>query len=304
MELLQLQYFRTVAKLEHMTKAAQQLHIAQPALSKTIARLEEHVGVPLFDRQGRHIRLNTFGKTFLNKVEAALTLLEEGQKEVAELAGMEHRSVHLATSTLDRLSEPLGEFLDLYPDINFRITQAQMDEMEQLVENGDVDLCFTALPIDRPGICAVPVLNEEVYLAVPPGHRLADRKSAALSEVAEEPFIGYKETALFQQLNDPFFREAGFTPNFVCRVDEPSAIASLVRAGLGVALVGNCGGPNTPFHMLHIEEPVCQRSFQLAWHEKKYLSLAARRFRDFVAEYFARTNQEAPGESKPRRLAL
>lgn len=303
MELLQLQYFRTVAKLEHMTKAAQQLHIAQPALSKTIARLEEHVGVPLFDRQGRHIRLNTFGKTFLNKVEAALTLLEEGQKEVAELAGMEHGSVHLATSTLDRLSEPLGEFLNLYPDVNFRITQVQMEEMGQLVEAGDVDLCFTALPIDRPGICAEPVLNEEVYLAVPPGHRLANRSSAALKEVADEPFIGYKEASLFQQLNDCFFREAGMTPNFVCRVDEPSAIASLVRAGLGVALVGKCGGPNAPFHLLHIESPVCQRNFQLVWHEKRYLSLAARKFKDFVAQYFART-EEAVSREREQRLAL
>lgn len=64
MEMLQLEYFRTVARLEHMTRAAQELHIAQPALSKTISRLEEDLGVPLFDRQNRQIRLNAFGKAF------------------------------------------------------------------------------------------------------------------------------------------------------------------------------------------------------------------------------------------------
>lgn len=287
MELLQLQYFRTVARMEHMTKAAQELHIAQPALSKTISRLEEDVGVPLFDRHGGRIRLNTFGKAFLDKVEKALVLLEEGKKEVSELAGLDQGSIHLATSTLDRLSDALGEFLALHPDVNFRITQASMAEMTQLVEAGEVDMCFTALPIDRPEFCAVSVMKEDVYVAVPQGHRFSERHSIRLSELAKDPFIGYKEGFPFQQMNDLLFQQAGITPNFVCRVDEPAAIASLVRAGLGVALVGNCGGRNSPLNLLHIEFPICQRNFQLVWHGKRYLSLAARKFRDFLIGYFA-----------------
>jgi LysR family transcriptional regulator, transcription activator of glutamate synthase operon len=287
MELLQLRYFRTVARIQHMTKAAQELCIAQPALSKTISRLEEDVGVPLFDRHGGRIRLNTFGKTFLDKVEKALALLDEGRKEVSELAGLEQGSIHLATSTLDRLSDALGEFLALHPEVNFRITQASVEEMKDLVEAGEVDICFTPLPIDRPDISAVSVLKEDVYLAVPQGHRFSGRKSIRLNELAEDPFIGYKEGFPFQQMNDLLFQKARITPNFVCRVDEPAAIASLVRAGLGVALVGNCGGPNTPLNLLHIESPVCQRNFQIVWHEKRYLSLAARKFRDFLIEYFA-----------------
>ncbi|MGG3621979.1 LysR family transcriptional regulator [Bacillus gobiensis] len=288
MELLQLKYFRTVARMEHMTKASQELHIAQPALSKTIARLEEDVGVPLFDRQGRQIRLNTFGEIFLKKVETALDALEEGKKEVNELAGLEHGTIHLATSTLDRLSEPLGHFLSLHPEVNFRITQVSMEEMEELVEAGKVDFGFTALPIEKPDFSAMPVLNEDLYLAVPPGHRLAGRSSVSLSEVADEPFIGYKEGFLFQQLNDSFFRKAGIMPNFVCRVDEPAAIASLVRAGLGVALVGGCGrGGDSPLTLVSIKTPVCQRNFQLIWHKKRYLSLAARKFSDFVVQYFS-----------------
>ncbi|GGD55875.1 LysR family transcriptional regulator [Paenibacillus nasutitermitis] len=287
MELLQLRYFRTVARMEHMTKAAQELHIAQPALSKTISRLEEDVGVPLFDRHRGRIHLNVFGKAFLEKVEKALALLEEGRKEVSELAGFEQGSIHLATSTLDRLSEALGEFLALHPKVNFRITQTSMDEMTHLVETGEVDMCFTAMPIDRPDISMVSVFKEDIYLAVPQGHRFAGRKSIRLSELAEDPFIGYKEGFPFQKMNDLLFQEAGLTPNFVCRVDEPAGIANLVRAGLGVALVGNCGGPNSPLRLLHIEFPVCQRNFQIVWHEKRYLSLAARKFRDFLIGYFA-----------------
>lgn len=289
MELLQLHYFRTVARLEHMTRAAQELHISQPALSKTISRLEEDLGVPLFDRQGRQIRLNAYGKAFLKKAEAALSLLEEGRREVADLAGMERGSIYLATSTLNRLSEPIGAFLAQYPKVNFRITQASMEDMGQLIENGEVDFGFTAMPIEQPGICALPVLNEEVYLAVPSGHRLAERDSICLSEVAYEPFIGYKEGYPFRKMNDAFCRAAGFRPNVVCEVDEPTAIGNLVRAGLGVAFVGACkGDAETPLIKLRIDRPVCQRTFHIAWLENRYLSRAALQFRDFLVRHFAK----------------
>ena len=100
MDLLQLHYFRTVARLQHMTMAAEVLNVAQPALSKTIARLERELGVPLFDRQGRRIRLNRYGEAFLDKVDRALNLLEQAKQEVADMAGAEKGTIHLATVTM------------------------------------------------------------------------------------------------------------------------------------------------------------------------------------------------------------
>ncbi|MED2795985.1 LysR family transcriptional regulator, partial [Bacillus wiedmannii] len=133
MELLQLHYFLKVAKLEHMTQAAQELRIAQPALSKTIARLEEDLGVPLFDRQGRKIRLNSFGKAYLKKVEKALMLLEEGRKEVEDLAAMERGRISLATTTHKCFSDVIGTFISLHPDIKLQITQAsEREKVQQL----------------------------------------------------------------------------------------------------------------------------------------------------------------------------
>src|SRR5688572_20754944 len=107
MELLQLKYFLTVAKLEHVTKAAQELHIAQPALSRTIQRLEEEdLGVPLFDRKARQIRLNPFGKAFEAKAKAAIHLLEEGRREVEDLAGLKQGRIHLAVMNMEQVREP------------------------------------------------------------------------------------------------------------------------------------------------------------------------------------------------------
>jgi DNA-binding transcriptional LysR family regulator len=286
-ELLQLQYFRTVARWEHMTRAARELRIAQPALSKTIARLEEHVGVPLFDRQGGRIRLNAFGKTFVDKVEAALHLLEEAKQEVAELAGLEQGSIRLATSTLSRLSEPLREFLAVHPNVNMQITHAaSAEEMDEWIESGEIDIGFTVIPIDKKGMALAKVLQEELYLVVPRKHRLAGLPSVRLVDAAEEPFIGYKDGFIFQRANDALFRQAGISPRLVCRVDEPAAVLSLVRAGLGVALFGCQNGEDPELVYLPIEVPVCRREFWLVWPEKRYLSLAARKFIDFVIAYF------------------
>jgi DNA-binding transcriptional LysR family regulator len=291
MELLQLQYFQTVARLEHMTKAAKELRIAQPALSKTIARLEEDLGVPLFDRHSRQIRLNTFGTAFLKKVETALTVLEEGRREVADLAGMERGSISLATTTLNRLSKSLGAFRSLYPEVNFRIIQiapASTEDMVRLLENGEIDLCFTAASLNRSGIRELPVLNAEVFLAVPPGHRLEGRHSICLNEVADDPFIEYKEGHPFRKMNEEFCRKAGIRPNVVCEVDEPAALASLVLAGLGVAFVpAGKRDEESPLTLLHIDDPVCERVFTIAWLEKRYLSKAAREFQNFLVRYFS-----------------
>ncbi|SFQ42466.1 LysR family transcriptional regulator [Salibacterium halotolerans] len=288
MELLQLHYFKTVARLGHMTKAAEELRVAQPALSKTIARLEEDIGVPLFDRRGRKIQLNAIGKAFLKKTEIALRALEEGRKEANDLAGLENGSIYLATSNLKRLSEPLEAFLSSHPEVNFRLNQASMEEMALLIESGEIDFGFTAMPIERPGIRELPVLNVEVFLAVPPGHRFAKRHSISLSEVANEPFVGYKQDYLFQKMNNDFCRKAGFTPNVICEVEEGNDIESLVLAGVGIGFVGLCkGDEESSLVRLHIEKPVCQRTFRLVWHEKRYLSKAAQKFRDFVVHYFA-----------------
>ncbi|WP_276356666.1 LysR family transcriptional regulator [Cohnella caldifontis] len=303
MELLQLQYFQTVARLEHMTKAAEELRVAQPALSKTIARLESDLGVPLFDRTNRQIRLNAFGRAFLGKVDTALAALEEGRKEVADLAGMERGSIHLATNTLHRVTHSLGVFRARHPEVNFRIVQvapSSTEEMVRLLESGEADLCFTAAPLDRPGIREIAVLNAEILLAVPPGHRFEGTGSIRLADAAGEPFIEYRAGHPFRGANDAFCQKAGIRRNVVCEVEEPSALAELVQAGLGVALVPGRQEAKQPFWQVRIEEPSWHRAFNLAWQDKRYLSLAARRFRDFLVEYFAEPpkTSAAPASSR------
>lgn len=291
MELLQLQYFRTVAALEHMTKAAEQLHIAQPALSKTISRLEEDIGVPLFDRANRQIRLNAFGKAFLTKVETALSLLEEGKKEVMDMAGLERGTVRIATNALSRLTPSIAAFRQRYPDVSFRISQIAPTEthrIAELLEQGNADLSFGPMSFHKPHIRELPVLYAEVYLAVPRGHRFERLSSIALMQAADEPFIEYKSGHPFREVNDEICRRVGMDRTIVCEVEEPAALGSLVQAGLGVALVPGCKGDESPpYTLLPIQGANNRRAFSVQWSEVRYLPAAAREFQRFLVEYFA-----------------
>ncbi|WP_088036412.1 LysR family transcriptional regulator [Evansella clarkii] len=288
MELLQLQYFRTVARLEHMTKAAQEIRIAQPALSKTIARLEEDLGVQLFERKGRNIQLNSFGKVFLKKVEIALSALEEGRKEVKDLARIEGGRVFISTTTHKCFSDLIGTFLSEHPEIKLQISQASNNEKVKQLRNGDIDFCITFPPLEVEGIAGKSFLTEEILLAVPTTHRFADRKRIDLSQLFDDAFISIKEGNPFREMTDDFCKKAGFTPKIVCEVDELSAISHFIRTGIGVAFLPETLIENKklPIRLLQIDKPVCQRTYQIAWLENRYLSIAAQKFRDFVYHYF------------------
>lgn len=297
MDLLQLRYFQVVARLENMTRAAEELHIAQPSLSKTIARLEESVGVPLFERQGRRIRLNQFGKIFLKRVERSINELEEGQREVADLAGLERGSVTVGATTSQHLPHIFREYLTLHPHVKFRFLQVtQHLEIQERLMNGEIDLCISTLPIDQLGIICEPLTIEEIFLAVPPEHRLAGRKSIQLKEVANEPFINQTTECGLREITNDFCQQAGFTPNIANIALEsptPEVICSLVKAGFGNAFIPAYwwDGINTDSLVkLHIENPTCQRTIWLSWVKEHYLSMAARDFSKFVIEYFSRAN--------------
>ena len=292
MDLVQLKYFQVVAQLEHMTRAAEKLYIAQPSLSQSIARLEDELGVPLFDRQGRRIHLNPFGRAFLKRVERIFLELEEGKREVADLAGLERGSIALAVASTQPLPELLSGFLARYPRVRFRLFQQQsLATVVQQLERGEIDLCISSAPIEQPEITWVPLLTEEIFLLVHAEHPLAGRGSIRLVEAADEPFISLKAGNGLRDLMDGLCKQAGFVPNIAFEGDETATVRGLVTAGLGVSFVAiqslQSWPTDQPFALLHIEEPVCQRTIGLAWLEDRYLSEATRRFRQFVIEYFS-----------------
>jgi DNA-binding transcriptional LysR family regulator len=300
MELLQLKYFQCVARLEHMTKAAEQLQIAQPSLSKTIARLEEDIGVPLFDRRGRQVRLNAYGRIFLERIDRAFMELTEAQREIRDLAGLNQGTITLSVSVPRILPELLGAFFAEYPDVRLRQVLQSTSAMMRDLENGEVDLCISSVPIMGPDIVWQPLMTEEIFLIVPPHHELANRDSVCLREVSHLPFISMNEGFGFRDLTDGFCRQAGFVPYIAFEGDQPDVIGGLVQQGLGIAFVPALTWRKTSQRMTHrlrILDPVCQRTIGLAWSRRRYLSQAAQCFRDFVVKFFEQMATNLQDES-------
>jgi DNA-binding transcriptional LysR family regulator len=292
MEFLQLKYFQVVARLEHITKAAKELNVSQPSVSNSIQRLEKKLGIPLFERQGRQIKLNIFGKTYLRRVEQAFLALEEGKRELADMAGLDHGVISLAVSLPNILPNLLKDFLIIHPHV--RVIQRQAGstlEMRSELENADIDFCISTYPVTGPDIEWLTLVKEEMYLTVPKGHRFASRESIPLIEAADEPFISLSTRYNYREITDGFCRQAGFEPYIAFELEEVSAIQTLVEMGLGItftlplSLGSKASNPDTI--QLKITEPLCQRTFGIAWNRKHYLSQAAIHFRQFVIGFFS-----------------
>jgi DNA-binding transcriptional LysR family regulator len=291
MDLLQLRYFQAVARREHLSQAAAELHIAQPSLSRAIARLEADLGVPLFDRVGRGLRLNRFGAGFLRRVDRVLRELEDARQELADAAGLEHGSIAIAAETLLTLTGVVTEFRAEHPGVDIRLYQSSAATMATQLRTGEVDLCFASQPLPGPDLRTLELLREDVLLAVPLGHRLAGQKRVRLEDIADEPFVTTRPGYWPRELADRLFAAAGLRPKYTCESDEPGATGDLIGAGLGIGLVPGFSrrvATAARGAWLYLDAPDCYRSLTLVWRADAYFSTAAQRLSDFARDYFHR----------------
>ncbi|MEV0143812.1 MULTISPECIES: LysR substrate-binding domain-containing protein [unclassified Nonomuraea] len=292
MDLLPLRYFQVVARHEHISRAADELRIAQPSLSRTIARLESDLGVPLFDRQGRRVRLNRFGAAFLARVNRALGELDDARRELADAAGLQHGSVSIASETLLTLTEPVKAFIIEHPGVGVRLYQDISDGMAERLRKGEVDLCLASQPLDGPGLRHVELAREEVLLAVPLTHRLARQERATVADLAGEAVVTTRPGTWQRSLTQRLFTDAGLELIIACETDEATVAIELVSAGLGVGFVpawyvsSPLAETRAPISWLHLDAPDCERVLRLVWRERAYLSAAARLFRDHLMASF------------------
>ncbi|WDM24226.1 LysR family transcriptional regulator [Paenibacillus polymyxa] len=293
MELLQLQYFLTVARLEHVTEAARSLHVTQSSLSKTIQRLEEDLGVPLFDRTGRKLRLNEFGSRFLHRAERALFELEQGKQELSDLSSPEHGTLELAVTTASTLPNILREFRKKRPYIQFHVQMLTTQEMVTLLHRGEVDFCLSSPPIEGDDIECQIVFIDPILVAVPKGHRLADRSSVTLKDLRDEWFVGVKRGYGTRDLVDSVCKSEGFVPKYVYEGDEPARLSMLVEAEIGIAFIPSTAR-NSREHLkyLPVENHELVREIALLWHRSRYISRAALEFREVVVEYFGAISKQ------------
>ncbi|MBP2653459.1 MAG: transcriptional regulator, LysR family [Firmicutes bacterium] len=290
MELHQLIYFKTVANLEHVSKAAEVLAISQPALSRSIAKLEEELGVPLFERQGKRIILNRYGRYFLKNVDRALQEIIEGRQALFDLQDANRGTIALAfLHSLGTHFVPalLGKFRKKYPDIQFNLYQNSTNFILNQLESGEIDLCFSSPSVTKKGIEWTPLFKEPLYVIVPKEHKLFQREQIHLKEIEDEPIITLKRDYGLRILTDQYFEAVGIKPRIVFEGEEISTVAGLVEANLGVALIPKILGYKANISFLPVSEPTCERTIGIAWMEGRYMPPVSKKFKDFVIRSFS-----------------
>jgi DNA-binding transcriptional LysR family regulator len=238
MDLVTVRWFLAVADAGNVTRAAEELRISQPGLSRAIARLERELRAPLFDREGRTLRLNRYGEIFRDHAERLVTTETAARRALAQAADPDHGEVGLAflhTQGTVLVPELLRRYRSAHPHVGFRLTQGSSESIQEAVVRGHADLALTS---PRPeNLAWHPLSTERLRLAVPAGHRVAERAEVDLADVATEPFIVMRSGYGLRSITDELFRVAGIRPEIAFEGEEATTLRGLVAAGLGVAVV-------------------------------------------------------------------
>ena len=241
MEIYQLRYFVTAARLEHFTRAAEANHVSQPSLSQQIANLEREVGAPLFYRQGRSVRLTDAGRTLLVYAERILEEEEAAERAVLEVVGLRRGKLGLwtlPTPGQHLLPRHLAAFRKAYPDIEITLRETvPAKAVAEAVAGGKADIGIVHLPYHVEGLKHRELLREELALVVPVSHPLASCSEVALAELASEDFIWVPEGATAAHPIYAACLAAGFVPRIACISGSAQGMQELVAAGLGIALL-------------------------------------------------------------------
>lgn len=236
-----MRYFMEVAKREHVTEAANNLHVAQSSVSRQLMQLESELGVDLFVRNGRRVKLTPIGKILLQRVEQMLHLMNETEREVKEYLDPEKGVVRIAfpiSLAAHVLPKAIYAFRQKYPEAKFQMRQALYPDLIDGVVNGDFNLAMIApLPSEDKHLRTHLLFTERIVALLPVHHRLADRSGLSLGEMTEESFVTLPEGTIFRKMVHNACNNVGFTPRIAFEGDDIDALKGLVSAGLGIALM-------------------------------------------------------------------
>lgn len=296
MEWQQLEYFQVLAKIQHMTKSAQILSISQPALSRSIARLEDELGVPLFERQGRSIHLNRYGEMFVKRVHNIMREYQDGLSEIQQVIDPNHGEVSLGflhTLGTNVVPDLIRHFRKENQNIHFSLKQNHTHLQLLELKSGDLDLCLLAdMDVEKP-IQWRELWREKLVAIVPSSHPLAEKESITISELENESFVLLKKGYALRIQIDELFDEKFIHPKITFEGDEVATVAGFVAAGLGVSILPDGDDLNQKrITKLPITDVNVERIIGMAWSDGRYLSPAAQNFQQFIFDYFDEKNSK------------
>ena len=284
-----LRQFVVVAREEHLTRAAELLGVPQPTLSRSIARLEAELGVPLFTRPGRSIKLTRHGRYLLDAAERTVATLSGALERLANEADAASGRVALGflhTLGGETVPQLLKDFRARHPRVRFALVQDSAHGLLARLRDGEIDLCLTAPLPQSPDVQTHSLYEQRIDLFVPAGHRLAARRrdGVPLAEAADEDFIAMEPGYGLRAITDDLCRAAGFEPRITFEGEEADTARGLVGAGLGVSLLPATASSlaDPAVAAIRITAPKAARTVGIAWPDDRPLTAPAATFRDFA----------------------
>ena len=280
MELLQIKYFRIIAETENISKAAEQLYIAQPSLSQTLKRLEDELGVTLFDRKGKKIALNKAGRIFLKYCDEITASIENAHLELNELKGSEITDVNIEVRSASLL----------IPNIIKKIREKDSRVMPHIFQSScnDSDLKIYSDITEYSGSACL-LMREPMGIVIPESHPLAQKAEIYRKDLEQYCFISLSSECSLYKIISHFCENANFYPNISTYVDSPALMRELLKMDIGAAFVPKytwsdffCGG----LVFRYVSDMPMERFVHLAFNENKYKSEAVKKSRYAIIEYF------------------
>jgi LysR family transcriptional regulator, transcription activator of glutamate synthase operon len=295
MELAQLRYLVALAEELHFTRAAAREHIAQPALSQQIRRLEEEVGLALVERTTRRVSITEAGELLVARARRVLAELEAAGAEMQALRGVQSgRVVVGALHTMGPidLSQVLADYHRLHPGVELTVREQSSEELAEMLRVDELDLAFLSVTerVESHGLGLQQLVSEELVVVLPVEHPLSERTNVRMAELAHEQFISFREGARLRELLVGAGRTAGFEPEIMLESNEARRIRRLVSRGMGVAILPRSdaverGGAEVCVATL--TEPALRRDITLAWREGRRHPPAATEFMALAVATYA-----------------
>lgn len=240
MDFYQLAYFRKVAETSSLSRAAAELRITQPAVSKQIRSLEDELGERLFDRIGKKVFLTRAGEVLLTHVDRILRSVDEAKTAVRDLSAECSGELVIGTSdhiSIHRLPDVLKACITAFPKIDLKLRCHRSETILELVAKNQVDLGVITLQKTPPNITSRIIWKDPMSLVVPVGHPLTSAKRVRLKDIVQHGMILTEHATETRKMVDDVFAAQGLTPNVAMEVAYIETIKSLVRTGLGIAIL-------------------------------------------------------------------
>jgi DNA-binding transcriptional LysR family regulator len=286
--------------------AAESLHLSQSAVSQQVAVLEREVGVPLLERTTNGPKLTAAGEALMVHGDAVMCRLEEAERELAQIAGLEGGRLRLAsfpTASATLMTSALSIFRKRFPKIELHFSEDEPEDSFPALKRGDFDLAvvfdYPSFPLDfARDVEAEMIYEEPMRVALPPGHRLASAKSVRIADLADDDWLcGDLPSSCREQVID-LCREAGFEPRISFRSEDYEVIKGFVASGLGVTILPELAGDHPGIELREVRGQKPVRRVWAVSRESEVRSPAAEEMLGILREVC-----QAYGEGRDLRLA-